>query len=112
MNIYIGGEAMFIHNKLVRDNIPNIIESQGKVVKYRTLFEKEYLFQLNKKLIEEVEEYKRKNEIVELADILEVVFALGKAQGVSEDELLKIRQDKLETNGGFDGKIFLETVNS
>ena len=42
------------YNKLVRDNIPNIIDSQkGRKANWRILDNEQYLQELNKKLIEE-----------------------------------------------------------
>ena len=41
---------MPIHNKLVRDKIPEIIENTGKKAYCRILTEEEYLSELDKKL--------------------------------------------------------------
>lgn len=43
----------------------------------------------------------------ELADILEVVYALGEDLGYSPAELEKIRREKAEKRGAFREKIFL-----
>ena len=45
---------MKIFNKLVRDKIPQIIESNGEKCKIRVLCDEEYLQELNKKIKEEV----------------------------------------------------------
>ena len=46
-------------NKLVRDNIPNIIDSQkGRKANWRILDNEQYLQELNKKLIENQNEKK------------------------------------------------------
>ena len=42
-----------IFNKLVRDNIPNIIENNGEKAITRILSDKEYRVELYKKLLEE-----------------------------------------------------------
>ena len=57
---------------------------------------------------EEVQEFLESGNIEELADILEVVYALSKAQNCSEEELNNIRRLKIENRGAFDKKIFLE----
>ena len=49
-------------------------------------------------------------DIDELADIMEVVFAIADILGVSEEELLKVRTEKREKRGGFEQGIFLKTV--
>lgn len=48
---------MPIHNKLVRDKIPEIIEKTGKVCHIHTLTSDEYLAELDRKLNEECAEY-------------------------------------------------------
>lgn len=95
-------------NKLVRDKIPEIIEAEGRKCKYRILGEQEYVLELKKKLQEEVNEFLESGDSEELADILEVVYALAKANKCSEDILNNIRDCKSKKRGAFDKKIFLE----
>ena len=94
-------------NKLVRDNIPDIIRSNGEKAITKTLNEAEYLKELNNKLIEEVNEYLESGNIIELADVYEVILALIKAKGVQKDEFEMIRKNKVLKNGAFDKRIFL-----
>lgn len=101
---------MKIYNKLVRDRIPDIIESEGKIVKTRILNNEEYKKELNKKLQEEVKEYLESEEIEEIADILEVIEGILKINKISEKEVLDVKQMKKSKRGGFDKKIFLEIV--
>ena len=56
------------YNKLVRDNIPKIIENNGEIPNYRVLEDQEYLVALEKKLDEEVVEYHRDKTPEELLD--------------------------------------------
>ena len=65
-------------NKLVRDRIPEIIESNGEFAKTIILEDEEYINQLNIKLKEEVSEYLLDNNIEEIADIMEVLLAIIK----------------------------------
>jgi len=96
------------HNKLVRDKIPDIIENSGRKAKYHILSEAEYLAALDKKLFEEVNEYQADKSLEEMADVLEVLYAICKARGYSVEELENKRVEKLIQRGGFDKKIFLE----
>ena len=64
-----------IYNKLVRDKIPEIIEASGKICEMDILSDEEYLQMLDKKLDEELAEYHQEQNIEELADILEVLYA-------------------------------------
>ncbi len=98
---------MTIYNKLVRDKIPSIIRACGEEPRVRILEGEEYAACLEAKLDEEVGEYHRDKNAEELADILEVVFALGASLGLSQQELLALRQEKKEKRGSFDGRIFL-----
>ena len=102
---------MKIYNKLVRDNIPQIIEQSGKTCKTRIMNDSEYLEKLNVKLQEEVAEYLQSGEFEELADILEVIYALARAKGQNVEQLETIRTEKALKNGAFEQKILLEYVN-
>jgi predicted house-cleaning noncanonical NTP pyrophosphatase (MazG superfamily) len=101
-----------IYNKLVRDKIPEIIESSGKTCEMEILSDEEYLQMLDKKLDEELAEYHQEQNIEELADLLEVLYATAKAKGYSIEELDHVRIEKQKARGGFDKKILLKSVNS
>lgn len=96
------------YDKLVRDNIPEIMISRGCKPVTRILNNEEYLSELNKKLLEEVNEYLNDNNIEELADIKEVFLAILKAKDISLEELENVRNDKANKRGAFDKKIYLE----
>ena len=96
-----------LHNKLVRDKIPAIIIEDGRKCKTKVLSEKDYIFELERKLSEEVREYKLDKNLDELCDVLEVVYALAAARGMSLEELEAKRLAKRERRGGFDGKVYL-----
>ena len=101
---------MKIYNKLVRDNIPDIISSQGKACNFRMLTDAECLDALNTKLDEELAEYHESGSVEELADLLEVIYAIADADGYSPSKLNKIRQDKASERGRFNKKIMLLSV--
>ena len=102
---------MKIYNKLIRDNIPQIIERSGKTCKTRVLSDEEYVLYLNAKLNEELAEYQHSGEVEELADVVEVALALAAAKGVSHAKFDTIRQEKARQNGAFAQKLFLEWVD-
>lgn len=93
--------------KLVRDKIPDIIKQQGEKPNIEILSDDRYLFELDKKLNEEIEEYQKSKELEELADVLEVMYAICIARGYTIAELHKIREEKLNKRGGFLEKVFL-----
>ena len=86
------------YNKLVRDNIPAIIEATGAVCETTVLSEEEYLRRLDAKLDEE------------LADLVEVIYACAKARGYTVAELEAVRAEKAAKRGGFGKRILLRTV--
>lgn len=98
---------MTVYNKLVRDKIPAMIEDQGERPNVRILEEDEYLRLLHAKLDEEVEEFHRDRNAEELADILEVVFALAESIGCTQEELQKVYSQKHAQRGGFRDRIYL-----
>jgi predicted house-cleaning noncanonical NTP pyrophosphatase (MazG superfamily) len=100
-----------IHNKLVRDKIPEIIKESGRKCKTKVLSDKDYVFELERKLSEEVHEYKLDKNPDELCDVIEVVYALAEARGMSIEELEAKRIAKRENRGGFYGKVYLIEVD-
>ena len=101
-----------IYNKLVRDKIPGIIEASGKACEMEILSDEEYLQMLDKKLDEELAEYHQEQNIEELADLLELLYATAKARGYSIEELEHVRVEKQKARGGFDKKILLKVVKA
>ncbi len=99
-----------IYSKLVRDRIPDIITASGKRCDIRTLSAEEYPAMLKAKLHEEIAEYEESGELEELADILEVLYALAAADGSTPEELETLRLRKARERGGFAAKIFLLSV--
>lgn len=98
------------YDKLVRDRIPQIIEESGSGCVTRVLSDEEYLRMLDVKLDEELEEYHRDQNIEELADMLEVIYAAAEARGYSLEELERARAEKAEKRGAFRKKIYLQEV--
>jgi len=94
-------------NKLVRDKIPHILKQHGLEPKTYICSKKEYASRLQDKLKEEVNEFLKDDTLEELADILEVIYAIAKSRGTSKKELEKIRSGKKEKRGAFDKKIIL-----
>ena len=100
------------YDKLVRDEIPAIIEANGEKPVTHTADEAEYERRLLDKLAEEVEEYRAERDVEELADVLEVVYAICAHRNVSRSELERLRAKKTADRGRFDERIVLERVES
>lgn len=105
-------EKIIIHNKLVRDKIPEMLFEKKIQCITRLLGKEEEYAALRSKLKEEVDEFfrahTREEKVEELADILEVLFALSERLDCPLLDLEKIRQSKKEKRGGFSKGIFLE----
>ena len=102
-----------VYNKLVRDNIPDIILSNGEKPITRILNDKEYKIELEKKLYEEyleVIESEGKNRTEELADMIEIIRYLAMLENTSLEKIIEIANEKKSKRGAFDKKVFLEKV--
>ena len=98
------------YDKLIRDRIPEIIESDGKTCVTEVLSTEQYLQKLDAKLNEELAEYQESKSLEELADLLEVMRAVVKARGWTLEELEQVRADKAAKRGGFEARLLLKEV--
>lgn len=102
---------VYTYNKLVRDKIPEEINSmEGRKAKFRIMDENEYIKELNRKLLEESNEFVEENDIEELADVMEVMESIMKIKNIQWEEVKKIQTKKRDKKGSFDRKIYLEYV--
>ena len=101
---------MVQYNKLIRDKIPEIIESSGKKCDVEVMDDETYIAYLDKKLNEELAEYQADKSLEELADLLEVMYAVAEARGYSVENLENVRKQKAEKRGGFKKKLLLKSV--
>lgn len=105
---------MPVYNKLVRDQIPQIIEKSGSKFTTRILHTSEHLTEIKKKLEEEVHEYQAttnaQDALEELADILELIHAALPIHEATFEDLEKIRIAKKQKRGGFEDGIYLIEV--
>lgn len=98
------------YNKLIRDRIPEIIASKGQNAVIRVASDEEYWVKLAEKLKEEVNEYVESENVEELADILEVIYALAKHQSLTPQQLEHLRQQKAQERGRFSKRLILLEV--
>jgi len=97
-----------MNGKLVRDRIPEIIRARGDRALTRVADDQEILGRLGDKLVEEAQEARdadREHQAEELADTLEVVYAIADEIGLAREDLEKIRADKAAGRGAFRARI-------
>lgn len=98
------------YNKLVRDKIPEIIRQNGKIPVTHIANDEEYKQKLLDKLEEEVAEFRTSRSPEELADILEVIYALYDAIPIKRSDLESLRQQKNLKRGSFSKRVILERI--
>ena len=85
-----------VYNKAIRDKIPEIIRKSGRECLVQELPDDVFLAELEKKLFEEIQEYRESKSVLELADIIEVVLRISSLRGVSRDDLEEMRINKAD----------------
>lgn len=101
------------YDKLIRDKIPEFIEAKNSSKAIVEVLDGErYQKYLDMKLGEELKEYLEDGSVEELADLVEVVYALLDCKGVSREEFEKIRMGKVEERGAFKKRPLLKEVTT
>lgn len=101
------------YQKLVRDNIPDIIRNNGEEPIVEVLDETGYKSELERKLLEEANEVinaSGEDRIEELADLLEVMKSLALLENKTLDDVENARVNKEEKRGGFAKHLYLVDV--
>lgn len=100
-----------VHNKLVRDKIPDRIRESGREPVTENLTDDEaFLKALDAKLQEEVAEYIENPSMEEIADVLEVLEAIVAIRRFPQAELRRKKNQKALKNGTFHDRVFLKKV--
>lgn len=94
--------------KLVRDKIQELFPDNS----YRIATPTEKIFLLRKKMLEELLELLQAENSVEfleeMADLMEVANSLRECYGWTQEDLDRVRQEKLSKRGGFETNLVLE----
>ncbi len=104
------------YDKLVRDNIPDIILANGENPIVEILEKENLKRELIKKLSEEALEVSKAQEnkeelIKEISDIQEVIAAIIENFDLDPIEIAKVKAERKIERGGFTKGIFLKSVN-
>jgi len=96
------------YNKLVRDQIIEIIKANGGTPEYHTADEAEFRQKAVEKLGEEMAEFILSGDPEELIEIQETLILVAQLMGLTPEELEAKRLKKVEERGAFTKRIILE----
>lgn len=109
----LGGGDTMRYDKLVREKVPEAIKQAGKIAVVERVPDSEMSLRLKLKLVEECSELIQANgtEIKdEVVDILEVLHAITKREGIPWNDIVRHCQDKYDAVGGFNQGLVLKEV--
>lgn len=102
------------YHKIVRDKVPETIEKNGGKVTFRTMPVDDFARLMRQKLVEEAQEVVGAASldalVDELADVAEVLATIHHVLGIPQEAIDAARKRKNEERGGFEKRIFLESV--
>ncbi|KAB1192079.1 hypothetical protein GJR96_00935 [Haloferax sp. MBLA0076] len=99
------------YDKLVRDDIPEIIRASGETPVVHTADADEFDRRLGEKLVEEAEEFAESGAVEELADVFTVVDAILARRESDWDTVRELAAEKTAERGGFEDGVVLERVD-
>ena len=105
-------DGLVKYDKLIRDNVPEIIEASGARYKTHDAGNDEYRNKLITKLSEEVREFLEEPCVKELADIQEVINAISELEFGGLEELERVREERADKRGGFNKRLILEKTDN
>lgn len=98
------------YNRLVRDRIPDIIESMGNIPVWQELDEGGFAVALLETLVRSSERFAQTESLESLADVLESIDAWLELRGLTMEEVTRARAERRKRCGGYDRRRFLERV--
>ena len=97
--------------KLVRDNIPEIIQSSGRSCQWHRADIPEYSVRLHDKMCEELTEFMEDPGVEEAADMYEVFLSLLSNWDIDFCDVVFRANDKKKERGGFRERIVLDVIS-
>ncbi len=94
------------YDKLVRDNIPSLLDEKKVPYEKHTADQEEFKARLIEKLGEEIAEFQEAGSPEELADVIEVVKALLELPEYGDVEAIRLK--KRAERGGFEKRIIMK----
>jgi predicted house-cleaning noncanonical NTP pyrophosphatase (MazG superfamily) len=97
--------------RLVRDRIPEIIESLGNMVIWERLDDEAYAKALLVTIVRSSEQFADTGSLEALADIMDCIDSWLDVQGLSMDEVNRARVERQKRCGNYDGRRLLVHVS-
>ena len=98
--------------KLVRDKVPEILESEGVKVTSHKADHDEFETELLEKLREEVIEFKNAKSVDELVDLLETLDAVIAFYEWKQEDITIYKMQKRNEKGGYSKQIILDKTEA
>lgn len=98
------------YNRLVRDRIPDIIESMGNIPVWQELDGDAFASALLETLVRSSQQFAETESLESLADLMESVDAWLDLRGLSMEEVSRARAERRKRCGSFERRRFLEMV--
>ncbi len=95
------------YNKLIRNKIPSHIKQN---LSTEVLVGGERMLYLDKKLEEEIDEYRKSGDVMELVDMVEVIKAIHREMNLTDEQFEYLRRSKEQEKGSFSEMIKLNWV--
>jgi len=99
------------YNQLVRDHLPTILKKKGKNVTFHQASPEEFFDKLIGKLQIEIDEFLAGENLEDLADLIEIIYAIADYKKFSRKKLEMIRNQKELEKGCFKDRIILDEVS-
>src|SRR3989344_1387315 len=96
------------YNKLVRDNVPELMRLKGIKSVTHTASSDEYWAKLKEKLKEEMQEFILTDSEEEFADIMEVIDAMLESGKIGKVDVMRKKDIKKREKGSFAKRIILD----
>lgn len=98
------------YNRLVRDRIPEIIESMGNIAVWQELDDELFGQALRETAVRASQQFAETESLESLTDLLESLDAWLDLRGLTMDEVMRARAEKRKRCGAYDHRRFLQMV--
>ena len=99
-----------VYNRLVRDKMPDIIESMGNLAVYGVLDDTAFSKALLETMSRGAAQFAKTRSLELLADVLECIDAWLEVSGLSMEEVERSKTERMKRCGTFHERVFLELV--